>query len=62
MFVICLCEPVRDIKSPPKDAYAVLTEVEPSQALWRGGCRTNGTYTTSAEPPSNLYTCKDRKS
>ncbi len=24
MFVICLCDPVSDIKSPPKDAYAVL--------------------------------------
>ncbi len=34
MFVICLCEPVRDIKRPPNDAYAVLWEGKSGTAMW----------------------------
>lgn len=52
MLVICRYEPVSDIKSPPKDAYAVLSrKLENEKELTM-----SKTYTISAVPPSNRYT------
>ncbi len=52
-FVICLCDPVSDIKSPPKDAYEVLTY---RFRMEYRAHRQTITHTISVEPPSNLYT------
>ena len=52
MLVICLDDPVRDIRRPPKDAYAVLGKI----LAYNETTFDKFAHTISAEPSSNLYT------
>ena len=50
MLVICLNEPVRDMRRPPNEAYAVLRNGQSVDTE----SRQRRPYTTSEVPPSNL--------
>lgn len=56
MLVICLNEPVMDMRRPPNDAYAVLGTSGTGGKHNASAETISKAYTISAEPPSNLYT------